>query len=123
VVCFRTAGAAYCLPVETTRAVRSSLGMVALPSARPGVVGLVPGIPTLTVIAPLGGSGGQIIVVEAGDATFGLLVDAVSGLRRVEDADVRHAPTGQDRPLICGTIDSQDGVILMADADALAERL
>jgi chemotaxis signal transduction protein len=122
-VCFQAAGAAYCLPVEATRGVRASSGMIVLPAARPDVAGLMPGDPPLTVISPLGAGGGHILVVESGDTTFGLLVDKVSGLRRVEDAEVRVAPRGQDRGLVSGTLADGDHLIMVADADALAERL
>jgi chemotaxis signal transduction protein len=122
-VCFQAAGAVYCLPVEATRGVRTSSGMIVLPAARPDVAGLMPGNPPLTVISPLGAAGGHILVVESGDTTFGLLVDKVSGLRRVEDAEVRLAPRGQDRGLVSGTVADGDDLILVADADALAERL
>jgi chemotaxis signal transduction protein len=126
-VCFRAAGAAYCMPVEATRAVRPATGMVLLPSARPDVAGLIAGDPPLTVISPLGSplgaSGGHILVVQAGDTTFGLLVDAVSGLRRIDDADIRLAPQGQDRALVSGTVDADGDMILVADAEALAWRL
>ena len=122
-VCFSAAGAAYCLPVGAARAVRPADGVVALPAARPDVTGIVPGDPPLTVISPLGAGGRQILVVEAGEKRFGLLVDAVSGLRRVDDADIRHTPGGQDRMLVSGTIDAGDGLILVADPVALAERL
>jgi chemotaxis signal transduction protein len=124
-VCFRAAGTDYCLPVEATRAVRPVLGMVVLPAVRADVVGLLPGSPPLTVVSPLGagGGGGQILVVEAGGSTFGLLVDAVSGLRRVDDADARVAPRGQDRGLVSGTVEADGCLLLVADAAALAERL
>jgi chemotaxis signal transduction protein len=126
-VCFRAAGTGYCMPVEVTRAVRPSGGMVVLPAARADVVGLIPGDPPMAVISPLGaGAGacaGQILVVQTGDTTFGLLVDTVSGLRRVEDSDVRVAPQGQDRALVCGTVEADGGMLLVADAAALAERL
>lgn len=126
-MCFQAAGTGYCLPVEATRAVRPARGMVVLPAARADVVGLIPGDPPLTVVSSLGGGGdaggGQILVVQTGGRTFGLLVDTVSGLRRVDDADIRVAPQGQDRGLICGTVEAGGRMILVADAAALAERL
>jgi chemotaxis signal transduction protein len=97
--------------------------MIVLPAARPDVAGLMPGNPPLTVISPLGAAGGHILVVESGDTTFGLLVDEVSGLRRIEDAEVRFALRGQDRGLVSGTFAVGDDLILVADVDALAERL
>lgn len=124
-MCFEAADTGYCLPVEVVRAVRPVGGMVLLPAARADVVGLVPGDPPLAVISPLGAGAdaGQILVVQTGGTTFGLLVDAVSGLRSVADADVRVAPDGQDRVLVCGIVDTGGGMMLVADAATLAERL
>ena len=124
-VCFRAAGTDYCLPVEATRAVRTALGLVVLPAARADIVGLLPGTPPLTVVAPLGtGDGaGQILVVQADGTVFGLLVDHVSGLRRVDEADILLAPRGQDHGLVCGTVEADGHLLLVADATALAERL
>lgn len=119
-VCFKSAGAAYCLPVEAARAVRTSSGILALPGARPDIVGIVPGQPPLTVISVLGNGGKHILVVETGDTTFGLLVDAVIGLRRIDAADIRPAPTGQERAFISGTIDTDGEMVLVADPVALA---
>jgi chemotaxis signal transduction protein len=122
-VCFRSAGVAYCLPVTAARAVRPALGMVSLPAGRPDVTGLMPGDPPLSVISVLGPGGRQVLVIEAGGKKFGLLVDMVSGLRRIEEADIRPAPDGQARPLVSGTVDAGDGLILVTDPVALAERL
>jgi chemotaxis signal transduction protein len=122
-VCFRALGAAYCIQVDSTRAVLRSAGMIALPAPHPDVAGIIPGDPPLTVISPLGTGGGHILVVETGRQTFGLQVDAVTGLRTVDDADIHPAPDGQDRELICGMIDAWGPLVLVADADALAARL
>jgi chemotaxis signal transduction protein len=122
-VCFVAAGAAYCLPVEATRAVRPARGMITLPAGRPDVTGIIPGDPPLSVISVLGAGGRQILVVEAAGKRFGLLVDAVSGLRRVDEADIRPAPDGQDRRLVSGTIDAGDELLLVADPAAMADRL
>jgi chemotaxis signal transduction protein len=123
-VCFRAGTADYCLPVTAIRSVRTAEGMVALPAPRPDVTGLVPGNPPLSVVSLLGsGSGRQILVLEADGTTFGLLVDEVSGLRRIDEADIRPAPGGQDRTLISGTVELGDDLILVADPAALAERL
>jgi chemotaxis signal transduction protein len=122
-VCFKSAGAAYCLPVETTRAVRTTAGILPLPGAGRDVVGMVPGQPPLTVISVLGSGGNHILVVEIGDTTFGLLVDAVTGLRRIAAADIRPAPKGQHRGFISGTIDTDGQLVLVADPIALAAQL
>ena len=122
-VYFESAGTAYCMPVDATRAVRRTSGMIVLPAPDADIAGILPGEPPLTVISPLGTGGSHVLVVEAGERTFGLLVDAVTGLRRVADADIGPSPAGQDRPLVCGTIDSGEQLVLVTDPDALAGRL
>lgn len=122
-VCFQSAGTAYCMPVDATRAVRRTSGMISLPAPGPDIAGILPGDPPLTVISPLGAGGTQVLIVEAGERTFGLLVDAVTGLRRITDAEISPRPAGQDRPLVCGTIDIGEQLVLVTDPDALAGRL
>ncbi|TFD76071.1 hypothetical protein E3T48_10700 [Cryobacterium fucosi] len=122
-VCFRSDGASYCLPVEATRAVRTADGLVPVPGSGPDIAGVLPGGPPLTVLSALGAGGSHVIVVESRGASFGLLVDSVSGLRRFADDEVRPAPTGQDVAFICGLVDSGGDLILVADPEALAARL
>jgi chemotaxis signal transduction protein len=122
-VCFQASGTAYCMPVDATRAVLRSTGMVELPAPHPDVSGIVPGDPPLTVISPLGRGGVHILVVSADQRTFGLQVEQVTGLRRVEDTDIHPAPGGQHDPLVSGTIDAWGELVLVADARALAGRL
>lgn len=122
-VCFTAAGGTYCLPVDATRAVRRSDGLIALPGAGRDVAGLLPGDPPLTVLAAFGGGGDHVLVLESGSQVFGLRVDTVTGLRRVADADIRPAPAGQTRPLISGTVDTAGELLMVTDAPALAARL
>lgn len=122
-VCFESGGTPYCMPVQATRAVRRTFGMMPLPAPGPDIAGVLPGRPPLTVISALGTGGTHVLIVEAGEKTFGLLVDAVTGLRRVADADISPQPPGQDRPLVCGTINTGDQMVLVADPYALAGRL
>ena len=122
-VCFKAAGTAYCLPVRVTRAVRSTDGMIALPEPALDVAGILPGDPPLTVISPLRARGTHVLVIEAGETLVGLLVDEVTGLQLIDDADIGPAPGGQDRSLVCGTLATGGGLVLVADAVALAGRL
>jgi len=122
-VCFTAAGGAYCLPVDATRGVRRSAGLLTLPGAGPEVAGVLPGDPPLTVLSSFGPGGEHILVVESGSTVFGLRVDAVTGLRPVVDAEIRPAPPGQDRSLVCGTVQDAGALLMVADADALAARL
>ena len=122
-VCFTAARAEYCLPVQVARSVRTADEMVSLPDPNPDVAGMLPGDPPLTVISPLHSERGHILVIEAGNKTFGLLVDAVTCLRRINDADLGPPPQGQGRPLISGTLYSDGRMILVADPSALAGQL
>jgi chemotaxis signal transduction protein len=122
-VCFTAARAEYCLPVQAARSVRTADAMILLPDPNPDVAGMLPGDPPLTVISPLHSERGQILVIEAGDKTFGLLVDAVTGLRRINDADLGPPPEGQGRPLISGTLYRDGRLVLVADPSALAGQL
>lgn len=122
-VCFLVDGGAYCMPVTSTRSVRRITGLTTLPGAGRDVIGMIPGEPSLTVIAALGGRGEHVLVVESAGQTFGLQVDEVTGLRRVEPADIQPAPAGQNRDLISGTIDTDGRLVLVTDPRALAERL
>jgi chemotaxis signal transduction protein len=122
-VCFTAARAEYCLPVQAARSVRTAEEMISLPNPSPDVAGMLPGDPPLTVISPLHSERGHILVIEAGDKTFGLLVDAVTGLRRIDDADLGPAPEGQGRLLVSGTLYSDGRMVLVADPTALAGQL
>jgi chemotaxis signal transduction protein len=103
--------------------VRVATGLVALPVPRDDVAGIVPGDPPLTVIAPLGAGGRQVLVVESQGKTFGLLVDLVTGLGKVEAGDICGPPDGQHRNLVCGTITNGETLVLVTDPVALAGRL
>jgi chemotaxis signal transduction protein len=122
-VCFTAADAEYCLPVQVARSVQKADGMISLPDPNPDVAGMIPGDPPLTVISPLHGDPGHILIVEAGAKTFGLLVDMVTGLRSIDDSDIGPAPEGQKCPLISGTLHLDDQLILVADPIALAGQL
>jgi chemotaxis signal transduction protein len=122
-VCFEASGTPYCLPLDATLSVRSADDLVSLPDPAADVAGLIPGEPALTVISPLGAERGHIIVIETAGMTFGLLVDEVTGLQRVDVGDIRPAPHGQARPLVSGTLGVDGQLVFVADPIALAGRL
>lgn len=117
---FSVGGSDYCLPVDATRAVRSAAGLIALPGPVPDVAGLLTGDPPLTVLSPFGGGGKRIIVVQVGDLMYGLLVETVTGLRRVDETHIRAAPRGQRRKLVSGSIDIDGQLVLVTDPAAMA---
>jgi chemotaxis signal transduction protein len=122
-VCFQASGTAYCVPVEATRAVLRASGMINLPAPQPDVSGIIPGEPPLTVISPFGAGGAHILVISADDQTFGLQVEQVTGLRRVDEVDIHPAPRGQHDQLVSGTIAAWGELVMVASASALAGRL
>ncbi len=117
---FEVSGSAYCLPVESTRAVRSSVGMVALPAPRPNVAGLLPGDPPLTVMQPLGPGGHQIIVMQVGRCAVRPPGRGGDGIARIDETTIREAPRGQDQELVSGSIDIDGRLVLLTDPLAVA---
>jgi chemotaxis signal transduction protein len=125
----------YAIPVDAAVAVRLSDGMVTLPghrsdadrsdAERSDVVGVLPGNPVLSVISPLDASGDarHILVVTTPEHDFGVLVDAVTDVTRFEDDKLQPAPPGRHHGLIAGVAERADGIVLIADPDALAARL
>jgi chemotaxis signal transduction protein len=120
-VCFRAGGAAYAVPVEHVREVRSRSDIVPLPGAQPGVVGLLTyeGV-ALTVIAPLGDADGQILLLEHDTRAFGLAVAEVTGVVSPTGL-VGPPPAGQVGNFISGVVTTPDGLILLLDVGALDE--
>lgn len=120
---FDSGGTAYGVPLLSARSVRTTEGLIPLPEPAAGVAGLIPGNPPLTVISPLRATGGHILVMEAGQKRFGLLVDRVTGICRVAEDEIRPAPEGQDRSLVSGSFDSEGVLVLIADPIELGAQL
>ena len=123
VVDFRTSTGRFCVPVDAAVAVRFASGLVDLPAPRAGVVGILPADHPITVLSVLGSGRDHVLVLAAAGHTFGLLVEEVTGLSRIDNEDIGVAPDGQDNALICGVISRDDGIVLVADPARLAERL
>jgi chemotaxis signal transduction protein len=120
---FTVGDAAYCLPVEFVSGVRTIAGMLSLPEKRQDVVGVLPEDLPRTVIAPLGGDGQHILLIEADGVGFGLLVDAVTSLWQADDDQVRTAAGVPAGSLVAGLIDHDGRPVLLADVGELAARL
>lgn len=120
---FLTGDGRYCVPVEATVGVRSAAGLVLLPVPRPGVIGVLPADPPLTVLSVLGSGRDRILVLAAVGSTFGLLVQEVTGLTSVDEGQIGNPPDGQDEALICGVVEGEAGLEFLADPAALAKRL
>jgi chemotaxis signal transduction protein len=113
VVRFDTSEGRYAVAVEHTREVRPASGLVQLPAARAGVVGVLPDDDgTLTVVSSLGEGRDHVLVLDTGERAFGLLVQEVAGVVAVEEATIGPPPAGQAGPLVIGTIPDADGLVM-----------
>ena len=122
-VCFRTTHGHFALPAEATLAVRRSDGLVDLPAPLPEIVGVLPGDPPICVMSALGGGSDHILVVTSDGQQYGLHVLEVLGVQRVAVDDIGPAPKGQLGGLICGVVNINHEMVLIADEHALAARL
>lgn len=121
VVHFRTTTGDYAADVDHVREVRTTAGMLPLPAPKEGVGGLLPGdTHALTVLTVLGPSGDQVLVLQADEAPFGLLVDAVLRVIAVREESIEGPPSGQAAAVVSGVIRTADGLILLVDVNALA---
>ncbi len=123
VVRFRTGDGHYAVPVEQAREVLNPSGLAPLPSPQPGVAGLLERDGSaLTVVTALGAGDQHVLVLDAGDRPFGLLVEEVLGVDRIDEATVAPRPAGQRDPLIAGVVESGHGMVLLVDVAILAGR-
>lgn len=112
------------VPVEATRAVLAREELRPLPSPSPGVLGLAEHAgSSLPVLAAFGEAGTHILVLDGGDARFGLLVEEVLGVVRVREEQLAPAPPGQDERLVAGLLRYEEQEALVLDVAVLRERL
>jgi chemotaxis signal transduction protein len=104
--------------------VRSATEFAPLPSPLPGVAGLMRrGNGGLPVMSTLGVLGHHVVIIEKGPLSFGLLVEEVTGVLQVDEAQIAASPPGQERPLVSGILNDEAGLVLLLDVDALAGKL
>lgn len=121
---FRTEAGQYAVPVEDTREVRGAEGIMPLPAPRAGVVGLLQrGEEALPVLDALGTGRGHVLVLDPAGQPFGLLVEEVTGVVSVDEADIGDPPAGQEDPVVTGVVSMGDSLLLLVDAAALATAL
>jgi len=124
VVRFRTGDGVYAVPVENAREVLAPTGLTPLPSPHPDVAGLLEREGgALTILSALGAGRQHVLVLDAGDRPFGLLVEEVMGVDRIDETALAPPPAGQHDPVIAGVIDSGHGMVLLVDVANLAGRL
>lgn len=120
---FKVADGDYAIPVDNVSEVRSGDRLVALPSSRDGVVGLLhDGGDAFAVLDSLGAGRGHVLVLQHGTRRFGLSVGEVTAVVDLV-GDVGPAPDGQAGHLISGVVEAPDGLVLLVDVSALVDRL
>lgn len=124
IVRFSAAAGEYALPVADVAKVRRADAVQPLPEARPGIAGILRhGDDVLTILATLGEGGEHVLVLEADELTFGLLVREVTGVQEVAEDEIAPPPPGQDGTAVAGVLSGSDEVVLLLDARALRRRL
>ncbi len=124
IVRFSAAAGQYALPVADVAEVRRADAVQRLPEAQPGVAGILRhGDDVLTILATLGEEGEHVLVLEADDLTFGLLVREVTGVQEVAEDEIGPPPPGQDGTAVAGVLTGSDEVVLLLDTRALRRRL
>lgn len=123
-VCFTTAQGSFAIPVEQVRHIFPAAGLAELPDARPHIAGLLrPEAEALPVLSVLGQGGEHILHLDDGHREFGLLVDQVTGVHRLDVAIVRPAPEGQRDELVSGVVQSAGEARLLVDARTIGRTL
>ena len=119
VVSFRSGGQAWAGALDRVQRVLGARGLLPLPDPRPGVAGLLHRDgDTVTVVSPLGGGQpGQVLVLDDGATSIGLLVDEVVGVERVQE-EAGAPPAGQRSPLVAGVLPGARPLLLL-DVGAL----
>ena len=121
---FRTDRGLFAVPVDQTRAVYPAEGIVPLPEPRADVAGVLARPEgALTVLTVLGAGDRHILVLDIADRRFGLLVEEVTGLERVDEARIGPPPDGQASGVVVGVVAAGGEMVLLVDAVALARRL
>ena len=124
IVRFRTPSGDYALPVERVIEVRPAADLMPLPAPRAGVAGVMPrGGDVMTVLSIEGETGSHVVVIDEDGVVFGLLVDEVTGVHRIDDEAVGPPPHGQERGVVAGVVVDAGGMVLVLDTAALRGRL
>ena len=121
---FRTLDGTYAIPVANAVEVRRSNAVITLPAPAVGVAGILERDgATLPVVRALGGGTKEVLVVTAGADQVGLLVEEVTGVFHISEAEIGAAPPGQDGPLVDGVLSEADGMTFVVDVAELINRV
>ena len=97
-----------------------------MPEQRPDVLGVLPGDPPLSVIAPLGADAdANHILVGRPHHTSTTACSSMPSPKSAafDDRTIQAAPAGQGAGLIAGVAERAGAIVLIADPEAMAARL
>jgi chemotaxis signal transduction protein len=124
VVRFRAGDERYAVDLAHVVRVEAPGNLRALPDARPGVLGLLPGAEAVPVVAALGEGGRRVLVLEAQGKRFGLAVQEVSEVSVVAEVDLFPAPEGQEAGVVLRVVrEGGETQSLLIDPAILLTRL
>lgn len=123
VVRFTTATGSYAVPVDAAREVRKARPLRPLPAPRPGIAGILERDgDAMPVLDALGAGADHVLVLEADEHVFGLLVGEVEGVGWLDDTSISPAPAGQDADVVTGSVADGADLVLIVDPIALLGR-
>jgi chemotaxis signal transduction protein len=113
VVSFRSGGQDWAVALDRVQRVLAAMSVLPYPDPKPGVAGLLyRDGDTVPVVSPLGAAGGQVLVLDDGGTSIGLLVDEVVGIERVQ-GEAGPPPAGQRSPLVAGVLAGRSPLLLL----------
>jgi len=118
-VVFRTSSGEFAIPVESVREVRSDAALAAIPGAHPAVAGLLDWKGEALTVIELFGPGRQLIVIEGGPGTYGLIVEEVLELAHRSDRELGRAPAEGSASYVTGVMRSEGHMVPIVDAGLL----
>jgi chemotaxis signal transduction protein len=113
VVSFRSGGQDWAVALDRVQRVLAARSVLPYPDPKPGVAGLLyRDGDTVPVVSPLGAARGQVLVLDGGGTSIGLLVDEVVGIERVQ-GEAGPPPAGQRSPLVAGVLAGRSPLLLL----------
>ena len=121
---FRARHGMCAIPMEFVVGVRRAAEVRPFPGQRDDVMGLI-GLDggTVPVLKVLSSEGGHVMLLKTAAGAYGLLVDEVVGVVRLQDSQVQPPPAGGGDPLLEAIIKTDGDVDFLISADELAHRL
>jgi chemotaxis signal transduction protein len=118
---FRTESGEFAIPVEFSREVCVA-DVAPAPETRHGMAGMMRwGSDIIPVLTSLGAGSRHVLVLDAGEGPFGLLVSEVTEVVSVSEGRLMPPPRGHDGSAVVSVINLGPEIIMVVDAKRLWE--